>query len=564
MSVRRLKAFFRGRVPAAWRLGLFLWWRARLALPWLETAYFRQLRRLRRGAPPPTAGAGGKRVLFFATRQERDQVAMVTTLAWSLQRRGHSVAVLGCDRVLKRSCNTGNYPRLSHWVCRACHLYASHGHRLVGHDTEWLGQLLPPGARKRAQALVDALAPPDYPGMEYRGYAIGRLTRHSVAHFLRTDKITADPESLATYREWLVSAVWLVDACELLLDRRRPDAVVLLNGLFAPEWIMVEAAERRRVHVITWEVGFRPETFFFRHDRATDVADPAYWPQFANQPLTREESERLDRYLAERATGGGYLLNYFPNLESSAEAICAEFAIDRSRRLAVLFPNITWDSTLFERDIGFGGMADWIVETVGAFAERPEAQLVIRVHPAEVILPGAGRDSVVELLRQRFPTLPPNVIVVPPESGASSYVLMSLADCGLVYGSTTGIEMGVRGVPVILAGDVYYRGLGLSIEPATREEYRAALDAVLSGRIAKGDAARIEAWRRYAYYAIFRASISLHQVRYESVGNLPELRYASLSELDEGKDANLDAVCRGIVEGTPFLAARMHDDAALD
>ncbi len=553
MSARKAMTFFRDRVPGMWRFGTHVWWRIRLSVPWLETSYFRALRKMGGAATRP--GSSGRRILFFATRQERDQLAVVATLAWALRRRGHDPVVLGCDRALTHSCNSGNYPALDPWQCRTCALYARHSHAVSGLGVAWLGDLLPHDARAGAVDVVDATQPDGYRDLTYRGLAIGRLVRPSVAHFLRSAKITDDPASLGTYREWLISAVWLVDACERLLDRDRPDVIVMLNGLFAPEWIMLEVAKRRGVRVVTWEVGFRPETFFFAHGRPTDMADPRLWAQFRGVALTPEEDAQLDRYLRQRAAGGGYLLNYFPNLDASIASICAQFGIDRTKKVAVLFPNITWDSTLFERDVGFDGMSDWLAETIQAFAGRADAQLVIRVHPAEAVLPGAGRDSVMAAIAARFPRLPPNVVVVPPDSGASSYALMDLADCGLVYGSTTGLEMGVRGVPVVLAGDVYYRGLGLTIDPATRQEYRRALDDVLSGRIARSDPARIEAWRRYVYYAVFRAAVPLRQVSYQTAGKLPTLRFDAAAELDEGRDPNLDAVCGGILEGTPILAA---------
>ena len=132
---------------------------------------------------------------------------------------------------------------------------------------------------------------------------------------------------------------------------------------------------------------------------------------------------------------------------------------------------------------------------------------------------------------------------------------MNLADCGLVYGSTTGLEMGLRGVPVIVAGQVYYRGHGFTLDAADRHDYRRLVDAVLTGEIASRDAARTEAWRRYAYFAIFRSTMYLPQICYRHADDLPSLRYEHLHELDEGRDSNLDAVCRGIVDGTPFLAA---------
>lgn len=565
MSIRALKARLRSRFPRLWRILIYAWWSVRITTPWTESAFFRGLRRLRREASPGAMPAEGrKKILFFATRQERDQLAMLTTLAWSLQRRGHEVLTLGCDQALTSSCNSGNYPALNPWSCRTCHLYARHTHALSDIHTEWLSEFLPQGAKERACELVDAVDPERYPALEYRGYAIGRIVRHSVGHFLRTDQITAEPSSVAKYRDWLISAVWLVDACELLVEKHGPDTIVLLNGLFAPESIMLEVAKRQNVRVVTWEGAYRPESNFFAHDRPTDMADPAMWPVFGEIPLTEEENAEFDAYLSEKESGGGYLIDYFPDINESAAAVCSEFGIDRSRKIAVLFPNITWDSTLFEKKGAFALMAEWIESSIEWFATRPEAQLVIRIHPAEVVLSGADRDSVVELIEKRFPQLPSNIVIIPPGSGASSYVLMSLADCGLVYGSTTGIELGVRGVPVIVAGDVYYRGLGLSLDPKTPEEYDAALDEVMSGRVHKNDPARVEAWRRYAYYAIFRAPVPLRQIRYERVGDLPTLRYQSLTELDEGQEPNLDVVCRGIVEGTPILAASAARVLAMD
>lgn len=280
------------------------------------------------------------------------------------------------------------------------------------------------------------------------------------------------------------------------------------------------------------------------------------------QALTADENTRLDRYLAERAMGGGYLLTYFPQMQSSSEKICSELGIDHSRRIVLLFPNITWDSTLFEKNKGSAGMADWIEDSIRFLAGRENVQLIIRVHPAEVVLPGGRRVSVIQFIRDRFPIPPDNLIIIPPESGISSYVLMDLADCGLVYSSTTGR---VRGILVIVVGKIYYRGLGFTLDPTNREEYHEAIEAVLSGRVAKRDRARTKAWRRYAYFAIFRATIPLHQVKYPAVGTLPELRYETLDALDPGRDTNLryrmrwncagDAVFGGGAVGYPWCGA---------
>jgi hypothetical protein len=559
MSGAAIRKVLRESAGGPWRVATYAYWRLRLASRFTETAFFSQLRALpvEQIAPP---SAAGKRVLFFASRQDRDQVAVIATLRMALARRGHHTSVLGCDRAVRRSCNTGHFPGLNPWVCRACHLYANRAYQAGRLPVEWLSASIPPGAEARARQAVARLSPEEYRGFRYNGYDVGRIVRTSVAHFLRSDKIDQDPQSADVYREWMTTGAWLTEAAEVILDRHRPEVVVMLNGLFAPEWIMLEAARRRGIRIVTWEVGYGPETFFFQHGRPNNMCDNDYWPRFRDVPLTDAENERLNDYMAEREGGGGYLINYFPDLQDSVEDLCRQFGIDRSRRIALLFSNITWDSTVFERNTAFGGMAEWLEETIRYFSQRTDAQLVIRIHPAEKIISGASRDPVMALIRRTFPTLPANVVVVPPDSGASSYALMGLAECGLVYGSTTGLEMGARGIPVVVAGQIYYRGHGFTIDPSSPAEYLAALDDVLADRLPMPREVMKEAWRRYAYFAMFRSTLAIREVRYRHVGEPVELTYSHLEDLDPGHDPDLDIICDGIISGTPFLAPD-HDHA---
>lgn len=137
--------------------------------------------------------SGGKRVLIFATRQDRDQLAMIATLAWALIRRGHTPIILGCDGILTKSCNYGYYPSLSPWICRSCALYAQKTHALTGLTTMWLGDLVSKEIRAEAKQRIGSISPEDYPHFSYKGCQVGRFVRHSVAHFLRTGKIMQEP-----------------------------------------------------------------------------------------------------------------------------------------------------------------------------------------------------------------------------------------------------------------------------------------------------------------------------------------------------------------------------------
>jgi hypothetical protein len=91
---------------------------------------------------------------------------------------------------------------------------------------------------------------------------------------------------------------------------------------------------------------------------------------------------------------------------------------------------------------------------------------------------GAGHPSV-EIIQDEFLEHPPNVVVVPPESDVNTYDLIGLADLGLVYTSTVGLEMALAGIPVLVAGRTHYRDKGFTHDPNSCEEYLEFLDKIL-------------------------------------------------------------------------------------
>jgi capsule polysaccharide export protein KpsC/LpsZ len=146
-------------------------------------------------------------------------------------------------------------------------------------------------------------------------------------------------------------------------------------------------------------------------------------------------------------------------------------------------------------------MADWLAQVVRHLAQSPAVQLIIRVHPGELL--GAGHPSI-EIVQAELPQLPPHVIVVPPESKVNTYDLIGLAQVGMVYTSTVGLEMAMSGLPVIVAGQTHYRGKGFTVDPSTLPAFFAAVDSILhTPRERAVVKAQVELAQRYAYRYFF-------------------------------------------------------------
>jgi hypothetical protein len=210
-----------------------------------------------------------------------------------------------------------------------------------------------------------------------------------------------------------------------------------------------------------------------------------------------------------------------------------------------MFTNLTWDTAVIGKERAFASIHEWIRATIELFAQRPDHELVVRVHPAERKLRGkTTREPVAEIIASAFPVLPANVRVIGPDDPTSSYTLMDQADVGLVYTSTTGIELAMAGVPVLVAGETHYRGLGFTHDADDPASYQRQLDALLADPVGRGP--DVELARRYAYLFLFAAPMAMPFVEQPRPG-VPVLTIASLDELAPGRHRDLDRFCDGVL-----------------
>ena len=380
--------------------------------------------------------------------------------------------------------------------CRSCTKYVSTSLAAHGFDPLALNSMWGDGSWPE----IDLLPLLELERVEWNGLPLGRLVDIPVKWFLMGESIDKDPLGASTYRAFLRSARRIAEAAEQTLDEANPDQVILLNGLFLFESIVAQLCRRRGISFITYERALMLDTFVFaRDDIAGFYRVDSDWKQLADLPLTTAERAEVRSHFTQRRTGAGVSDNYWQDVRAADE-----FSGSQKAR-AVLFTNLVWDSAVIGQDIAFDSIVDWLVAAVQHFGQRPDSELVIRIHPAEVKLSGReSREQMRDALLTRLPQLPDNVRLVPPEDSTSSYGLMEQADFGLVYSSTTGLEMALLGKPVIVAAHTHYRGKGFTVDVSGPTDFAQAIDDQCrpSSRF-KPD---VELAERYAHLLLFKSA----------------------------------------------------------
>jgi hypothetical protein len=513
-----------------------------------------QARRLREAGPGPLTCPEPKRVLFFTVRGWFIHASTEAVLAKALELRGARVSFFLCGGILDQcDFKPGTDPRVTRPLCWRCTGFAERLLAAFDLPTLRLRDLVGRPSRERARQLVAGKDRDQLERLTYQGLPLFELVQASVQRSLLRGDIGADPFSERVLRGFLESAAVLVDAGQELLRRERPQVVVMTNGLFFAEAILLALARREGIAVVTYERGMPLSTVLFDHNQPAirfDLDQP--WQQGRDRPLAATEERELDEYLETRARGQVGVIDLWPAMERGRGALAERLGLAPERPTAVLYTNILWDSAVFGRDVGFDGMFDWVAESVRLFAATRSRDLVIRVHPSEVRIPmSESRDRVIDRLRALFPDLPTNVRVVPPEDPASSYTLMGLADAVLVYTSTIGLEAAVRGRPVVVAGRTHYRGRGFTFDPRDREGYAADVAHALACKhLPPGE---VEIARRYAHLFFFRFMQPFPWV-VDTPRAARRLTFEHLDDLAPGRDPTLDRLCRGILEGEPFVS----------
>jgi len=507
--------------------------------------------------------AGSRKRVLIATGAggHLPSMTMESLLAVALTLRGVATEVLLCDAALpacmmsevnwyhdiEAFASTGPRDRCSHCLPPAAKML----------DDAGLGRIdLSQGATdvEKEEAARIAFDTPVQELVSYTvdGVGVGEHALAGTLRFFARGELDGSAAAERVFRRYFQAALLTWYSSSRLFVSRAYEAVVLNHGIYVPQGVIAAAARRHGVRLITWHPAYRRQCFTFSH------AD-TYHHTLRTEPVSEWEGiawtdaqrEQIELYLKSRWTGEGDWIKFHDKPEFALAEIEKEIGIDLSRPTIGLLTNVAWDAQLHYPKNAFANMFDWLFATIEYFRTRPELQLLIRVHPAELTGTLPSRQPAIAEIRRRFARLPENVFIIPPESRLSTYVAMTMCNAVSIYGTKAGVELSAAGIPVIVAGEAWIRGKGVTLDAESREHYFDLLARLpLSERLTPEVRDRA---LKYAYHFFFRRMIPVQCV--EQSSGWPPFRLAArrLSQLRRGRVEGLDLICEGIEHGRPFV-----------
>ncbi len=292
------------------------------------------------------------------------------------------------------------------------------------------------------------------------------------------------------------------------LKAEKPDLMVIPNGTILEMGVAYQVAGLLGIETVTFEFADQQERIWLaQNDEIMQHNTTDLWNSLGNQPLPGKAHQALMGLFGARKNAhlwGNFARQWQQNPVKGGASVRKSLKLDL-RPLALLATNVLGDSLTLGRQRITQTMAEMIVKTIGYFIRHPELQLVVRVHPGELKTHGT---SMVDVINEAYPDLPENIHVIRPEDKTNTYDLMEIADFGLVYTTTVGMEMAMSALPVIATGKTHYAGKGFTLDPQTWQEYERILDYVSQNPAsARLTPAQVDKAWLYAYLFFFEFSL---------------------------------------------------------
>lgn len=529
---------------------------------WRRIAFERQRLRLERdfgrlmsGRRSNDARAGGTGpVIGFATFGSGGwHFTLEALLAHALAQRGARPELLICDMpdlpiCAERRINARDADR-----CAGC---VDDKRALIdacGLPWRPLSSLVAAETLPRARSTIAALGAEELEHYRVGGWPIGRWLHVSACHYLGGDALGATPEQIDARRRLLTSGSVVVQAVERWLDQVRPDIVIAESGAHLEWRITMELARARGINVVCRELGkggWDHHLYALNADcMAPNLADE--WSIARREPLSPTEHAAVETFLSE-LPARTYLRTPAARPKGTFSGVPA-IAAPSATRVAVAFTNVTWDLATAGRDVAFSGVFDWLQATIRLTAELPNVHLVVRAHPAEASV--RSRERILERVSACWPEGIAGVTLIDPEAPVGARELCESADLVLAYNSTAGLEAAAYGRTVLVCGNPHYRDRGFTLDVSSAAAYAELLRQWAGGAplVMPADASALA--RRYVHLFYLRYHVKMGWTT--SPLDPPfELTIQSLDELQPGRNASLDVVCDGILEGRQIVLPR--------
>jgi len=500
----------------------------------------RRIRKLvKNSKPTPPVKKDGKKIIFNLLYGMYGRlIYWECGLAKAMQLRGNDVKVLTCDKKLTMCTSefTIGSPH-NEKTCNHCVAFSKDFLKTVDLPQISYEQYLSDNEIQKIHEKVNKISLEECKKFIYKEVEVGPLSINAAMRYFEG---TLNPD-LALYekvlRAELINSIMATDVAEKIMKEEKPDVIVTTHLGYSSWGALDDYCERKGVRIsypgdgyidgtIAMDFNIKNKTKHFFKRYTEDIKQ--------KQSLNKKEETELQKFIDNRIHGreGDTAIYGY-----GKEDVKNQFNIEKYKKTYAMFPNVAWDSSLLYADRGYKNVYDWVEHTIQVFKEKPDYQLIVKIHPSEAYV-AKSKNTMADFLKDKFSPLTDNIKIIPPVTSISPYSLFSFIDAGLVYNGTIGLEMSLQGVPVVVAGITHYGENGFTYDVRNKKHY----EELLFNKLSKLSDKQIQIARLYGYFYFLKSFVPYDIVYKKSFLN-QGWKIQSFDDFEKGKNKFLDVIC---------------------
>ena len=382
--------------------------------------------------------------------------------ASQLQSQGHEVLMIVCDdlpyteREIFSSKNVLSLKDCSKRTIRYCNAYGLSYLKM----SEFLDEEDRVYAKQISQKKVGELV-----NYKIGNINIGELSKRNHAHYFKGKNILKDKYEIE-YRRIFEASILIYKSIYKILKKFNDYDLFTANGKFIQTAIPSLLNKELGNDFYTYEVFSQGNAVIFDKNKCSlEQRLDEVWDELKILPLNKKEKDRLYHSfeLQEKSLSSPHQL-WDNKIISEDDQVIKDVGIDKNKIVIICFTHVYWDSTHMGIKAVSKDMMSWLEQMIKFVNKNKNFQLIIRSHPAEIKVPSyqKAKTTIQDNLKEKFGILPVNVKIIPPESNISSYSLSRIANANLVWNSTIGLEIALKGIKPFVVAEAYYANKGFT------------------------------------------------------------------------------------------------------
>ena len=491
-------------------------------------------------------------VLFWSTGGMIIQTNLEAAIAVSLKLRGHMVKMILCDGVYKACAKRVDFPDvpINDWgkYCRSCIHQNSKLLERLGVDFGYISEYVTDEKALLLREKAGKVNFDNYKKLSHEGIELGSHLESAMTRHTRGGSFQGLENLLLEYSfAVLVNA----EAANHAMKDFKPDRVYMSHGIYADWGPALSVFLHNKIPIVSYICCYLTAHFFFgtvRDFKETFLTiSERSWNNNKADELKEIQLLRLNNFLDRR---------YFSNVTQDMKGLLKEYTgnnelyyekyqLDRNKKIWGIMTHINWDAASDYFGMIHKNFDEWLYETIIEIYNITDVQWLIKIHPSELNdNPETGCQKFIE---NNFPDLPSHIKVVKMDDNISPLDFYNLLDGGVTVMGTGGLELSLKGKPVILAGDAHYSDKGFTYDATDKENYKKLLnDTVNMGKL---DPEKIALASKYAYIYFIQKQIPLLPTISEEL----LIDFSKLNYLIPGQNKFMDFICEKIISGEDFI-----------